>query len=207
MTTNLFLQTFFAAKAAPTKNIVAVLVVVLLSACTTHIPTQRSHYNDRVTQLSTLTQFALEGRIGLKQNGKGFASGVNWQNSEQQKRFELTGPLGGVHARLTEDKDGALLDIPDQGSVMSMDAESLLRDHFGWDIPINSLRFWVRGLATPPLQPLRFDEHGLPATIVEDGWQINYQGWQEINGLWLPSILEARRDNFVIKLSIHDWQF
>ncbi len=178
-----------------------------LSACTTLSPKQRQHYNERVAQINPISAFTLEGRIGLKQNGKGFAAGVNWVEAAEKKTFELTGPLGGVHARLTEEASGALLEIPDQQTVMSHNAETLLSDHFGWPIPINSLRYWVRGIATPPLQPLRFDEQGLPAEIREEGWQIRYLAWQEINGVWLPEKLEAVRDNLVIKLSIHDWQF
>jgi outer membrane lipoprotein LolB len=183
------------------------IVLLLLSACTTLSPQQRQHYHERIARIDAISAFTLAGRIGLKQNGKGFAAGVNWRDSAEHKHFELTGPLGGVHARLREENGGAVLDIPDQAPVMSRNAETLLSEHFGWAIPINNLRYWVRGVATPPLTPLRFDAHGLPAELREDGWQIRYLAWQQINGVWLPEKLEATRDNLVIKLSIHDWQF
>ncbi|MFN4291974.1 MAG: lipoprotein insertase outer membrane protein LolB [Permianibacter sp.] len=182
-----------------------IIAVLAFAGCTGPRQPLRA-LSEQEAAISALTHWQLDGRIALRRGDEGFSAGLDWQQSPTEFRFELTGPLGETRARLTGSPAHALLELPDQPPLASSDVESLLRDHFGWQLPVERLRWWVRGLAGPDTVVRARDEEGRVKQLIADGWQVDYFAWQEVNGLWLPKRLEARHENLSLKLALYDWQ-
>jgi outer membrane lipoprotein LolB len=186
-----------------------------LSACTTMAPPLRVvtrvvtpvTYHQHLVRNAAIDTFVMDGRVAMKTAKDGFTAGLHFQKQPAALQMELLGPLGGSQAKLTETVDSAELLLPDQAPYQDRDAERLLREQFGWAVPVKRLPYWLLGLATPGQTPHAIDNQGLPSVLREDDWSVRYLAWQQINGAWLPEKLEITNSQLTIKLSIHDWQF
>ena len=91
------------------------------------------------------------------------------------------------------------------------DAEALLLEATGWDIPVNALSRWVRGLQAEglPVELRSFSTGGYLQTLRQGGWHIDYTQWAGVEGVQaaLPSRIEARRDQATVKLIVDRWDF
>ncbi|NQD36946.1 outer membrane lipoprotein LolB [Permianibacter sp. IMCC34836] len=179
--------------------------LLLLAGCAGKTGPTKS-LSEQEAAVSALQSWQLDGRIGLKRGNEGFSAGLDWHEAPGDFRFELTGPLGETRARLTGSATEAILELPDHAPIASTDIESLLHDNFGWQLPVNRLRWWVRGLAGPDAIVRSRDAEGRVKQLTADGWQVDYLAWQEVNGLWLPKRLEARNAELSLKLALYDWQ-
>ncbi|WP_163063427.1 outer membrane lipoprotein LolB, partial [Acinetobacter baumannii] len=60
------------------------------------------------------------------------------------------------------------------------DAQQLLLEATGWDIPVNQLPAWIRGLvagdAAGP-ETVERDGEGRPRRMQQMGWQVQYLDW------------------------------
>ena len=191
---------------SPLRPVVAALLLLIVAGCAGKAAPMKSLAEQEVA-VSALQHWQLDGRIALKRGSEGFAAGLDWNQAPVEFRVELTGPLGETRVRLTGSSQYATLELPDQPPLTSTDVETLLRDHFGWQLPVDQLRWWLRGLAGPAAVVRSRDEHGRIKQLVADGWQVDYLAWQEVNGLWLPKRLEARNAEMSLKLALYDWQF
>lgn len=181
-------------------------LVLAVAGCATTAPTLRPQ-TEQEAAVSAIENWQLDGRIALKRGGEGFSAGIDWQQAPGEFRVELTGPLGETRARLTGSPVQVVLELPDHAPLASTDVESLLRDHFGWQLPVDRLRWWVRGLAGPGTVIESRDAEGRIQRLVDDGWQVDYLAWQAVDGLWLPKRLEARHAELTVKLAFYGWQF
>jgi outer membrane lipoprotein LolB len=187
------------------RPILIITLSLLLAACAGR-PLALKSLTEQEAAISALQTWQLDGRIALKRDNEGFSAGLDWQQSPDSFRVELTGPLGETRARLTGSSSQAILELPDQAPLASTDVESLLRDHFGWQLPVEQLRWWVRGLAGPGTTVRARDTEGRIQQLVADGWQVDYLAWQQVGELWLPKRLEARHEQLSLKLALYDWQ-
>lgn len=161
-------------------------------------------YTERAALLrATFQGFHLEGRVAMKNEGKGFTAGLSWDQSKTNSVVELTGPLGGTAARLTENVNGARLEMPDKPTLESQDAGQLLHDYFGWDIPVLQMQSWTLGLATANQLPGDLDVRGLPTLLSDQGWQVRFISWQTVEGMLIPARMEMLHDNLSMRLSIN----
>jgi outer membrane lipoprotein LolB len=75
-----------------------------------------------------------------------------------------------------------------------------------WEIPVESLSWWVRGLATPGRFRERvIDGDGNISKLLQDGWTIEYDRYRVFEGLNLPVKLTARQGKWKVKLAIRSW--
>lgn len=190
-----------------------VLLTGLLSACATSnvvrdaIPDDqaRAKLEQRERSLSAQSTWGLEGRIAIS-NARDAGSGrIEWRQAGQQFDITLTAPITRQGWRLTGEPGRVVLDglpgVQRQGS----DAETLLREATGWEIPVRSLPYWVRGLRTDPRTAVvQFGPGGQLARLSEAGWTIDYT-WPTDAAAQLPSRIEARRADARVRLVIDRW--
>lgn len=187
------------------KHLLTTLALLLLAGCATR-SIDRTRY-PLPTEVIELKRWELDGRIALRNGKEGFTAGLNWVETPDSYLFELTGPLGETRARLNATPGLATLELPNEPVLSSPNTELLLADHFGWAVPVESLKFWVRGLPDANSEQVQLDPEGRLQTFESRGWQVRYLEWQQANGLTLPKRLEARNDQLQLKLSLHDWHF
>ena len=82
-----------------------------------------------------------------------------------------------------------------------------MEQRLGWSLPVSSLTDWVRGLPADDSDfEMTDDELGFPASLEQDGWEIDYRGWKDVNGTWLPNRLVMTYDDLRATLVVNQWQ-
>ena len=118
--------------------------------------------------------FAMNGRISVSYDGERRSAGLHWTHLERSDEILLMTPLGQTAARVYRDDKIATLD---EGSkhYQDSDAESLMQQVLGWNLPLVTLHQWVLGLPAAgfPAQIER-DAHGRIAVLRQDGWEVHY---------------------------------
>jgi outer membrane lipoprotein LolB len=64
----------------------------------------------------------------------------------------------------------------------------------------------VRGARAGGEAKVEFREDGLPATIVQDGWKIEYPDYDTARTPPLPRKVFASRGEYRVRLAVSEWQ-
>jgi outer membrane lipoprotein LolB len=190
-----------------------VALPLLLAACAPNIRMQADAglLHEQVAREQALAHadhWTLRGRLGVVSANDGGSGSFTWTQDGDRYEFVLRGPLSGKSFRLSGGADGALLEGVDGGPLRGADAQVLLRDALGWDVPLRDLRAWVLGLrADGGPAELSFGSNRLPALLRQDGWAVDYRQWDTSRTPPLPLKVFAERAPYKVRLSIDAWQF
>ena len=158
-------------------------------------------------------RWSFEGRVAISNAGKGGNGRIDWQQNEATYAVSLSAPVTRQSWRLSGDvhSEAGTLEGLEGGPRHSEDAEALLLEATGWDIPVNALARWVLGLPAEgfPVEMRAFSTHGHLQSLQQAGWRIDSTQWSEAQGSQpaLPSRIEARRDQAVVRLIVDRWDF
>jgi outer membrane lipoprotein LolB len=153
-----------------------------------------------------VTAFELEGRIHLRLPNDAFPGRVRWQHRTQEDELWFYSPLGSAVARLRQDDSGALLVTSEGREYRAADLRQLAFDVLGWDLPLQQLPFWVRGLPGPGEAERDVDNQGRPALIRQNGWQVAYLAWTPAGVTGLPSKLDLKGARLRMRLAVENWK-
>ena len=72
--------------------------------------------------------------------------------------------------------------------------EALMREEFGWKMPVEALAYWVRGVPVPQHshETLELDADGRLSFLDQRGWQLEIASYRDQDGLQLPARLSLR---------------
>lgn len=201
---------------------VACVFATLLAACATStrqldLPAvagdPASHQQQRATALATVADWSAAGRVALS-NGKndGGSGRLDWQQQGSGYQVSLSAPITRQSWRLSGQPGQALLEGLEGGPRQGPDARALLLEATRWDIPVDALTAWLRGIRADEsvfgAAEVSFGDDRRVSRIVQDGWTIDYGGWQEATGfpVELPQRLTATRGESRVRLVVDSWQ-
>lgn len=154
--------------------------------------------------------WSLVGRIAVSSDGNGGSGRIEWRQAGPRFEFALSAPVTRQSWRLAGDAGFARLDGLEGGPRQGPDAQQLLLEATGWNIPVLALADWVRGLRAPGPDPalIVYGADARPAQILQGGWQIDYvwpagvpSGQVDV----LPSRVDARQGGARVRLIIDQW--
>lgn len=150
--------------------------------------------------------FALNGRVAIKHNGTRHSAGLRWVHRQESDELLLQGPLGQTAARVYRDAQGATLD---DGSkrYQAADAESLMQEVLGWQLPLGGLHQWLLGRASDGDASIERDELGRIILLQQGGWEVRYLRYDGDAADSLPSRLQLNRDELQVQLLIDEWEW
>lgn len=153
-------------------------------------------------------RFELGGRINLRYQKESFPGRVRWQHEPPLDELWFYSPIGTAVAHLRQDRDGAVLVTSDGREYRAKELRQLALDVLGWDLPIEAMPFWVRGLAWPQASDadVQRDGQGRPGTLSQAGWQVSYLAWDGAGVQGLPSKLDLTGERLRMRLVIDRWQ-
>ena len=193
--------------------LLALAFVSLLAACApvrvkpnAATPAALAAQDAREAALAGKSRWTLEARIAV--SGENGGSGdLTWRQDGDAYSFSVRG-ANGKTLRLHGDADRAVLEGVDAQPEMGSDPQALLRARLGTEVPFAALRRWALGLrvAGDPAQ-MQFNEVGLPAQLVQDGWTVEYLDWFGDLSPPLPKKVFAARGKDKVKLVIQSWSF
>ncbi len=157
--------------------------------------------------LSTLRQWTVQGKLGIRTAEQSLSATLNWQQTQEDYRIQLAGPLGQGKV-IIDGKPGAIqLLQAGQSPLLADDPEQLLEQQLGWHLPINQAVFWIRGLPDPSLaietQQLT---QGVLTQLEQGGWQLQFSRYQLYENKQLPGKILLQRPKLKITLILKSWQ-
>lgn len=165
-------------------------------------------------QLISLNHWQLEGKLGLRIPGNNGSARLHWSENPPDYELTLSGPLGQGRTTITGNNEYVRLTQADAPEQIATDAESLLREATGWELPVEQLRTWVKGIpaASEPASNERYSENGILEGFEQAGWELSFKRHQRVNGYLLPGHIVVRRplaeadSEIRLILSIHQWE-
>lgn len=169
-------------------------------------PAQLAAQAARERLLGAQGEWSLDGRFAASDGQHGGSGGLAWQQRGRQFRLTLRAPITGKTAQLSGGPEGAVLSGVGKQPLAGRDASEVLNAEFGWDVPVSDLAWWVRGLRAPGRPAvLTFGTDGLPATLDQDGWHVEYRDWYVERTPPLPRKVYASRDPYTVRVMIEQW--
>lgn len=188
-----------------------ILAMLLLAACAARgprveAPAAEQQLSGRESALQARQAFVLTGRLGIS-NGKDAGSGqFRWQQRGQHFDFHLTVTVTGDRFRLEGAPGRVRLTDASGATVEGFDAEQLLAERTGWQVPVEQLGYWVRAMRAPgSTANTRFANDGKLEQLSQAGWTITYRRWSDGEPA-LPLMLVASRGQDRVRVKVRAWQ-
>jgi len=159
----------------------------------------------RETQLARQTDWSFVGRIAVSQAGNGGSGRIEWHQHGSDFDIRLSAPITKQTWRLSKSGSEVLLEGLPGGARSGSDAEAVLLEATGWRIPVAILSAWVRGARAGGTADLEFAPNGLPATLKQSGWVVDYRAWNQADPA-LPTKVFAEQGDARVRLAVDRWQ-
>lgn len=194
-------------------------VVAVLSACTTiqvePLPEGMTDqppagWADRSERLNRFQHWQLTGKLAVKQPSDSGSAIINhWIQDGEAYDLALSSSFLGMGSTTLKGTPGFIeLTLPGGDTYRSGDPEALVEAATGWQLPLDHLVWWIRGLPAPADDfRLLFDESSQLAIIHQAGWEIRYDRWQQFLADYpaLPARITALKDDKRVRLVVSDW--
>jgi len=187
------------------QGLYGLLLLLVLAACATQTPHEAA---PTAIELSS-PRFAIwqiRGRVSLLKGEQGWHASLNWREDAGRYRLDLSGPLGQGAVRIEGDDTSVRLQTADGRDYVAQDADALVQRVTGWEFPVAGIRYWVRGVPVPGEQAvITTDAGGRLIHLVQSGWDIRYDRFQDLEGRAWPTRLRLTADDISVRLVVDEW--
>ena len=171
-------------------------------------PDARAQWEERRRRLAAFSRFSFLGRLALRTSQDALNARIRWRQDGDEYRIRMGGLIGEAALELRGDSEG--VELRDQDGVHRTDSpETLLREHTGWAVPLQGLRYWVLGVTAPgaAVEALELDPEGRPEHFFQSGWRIVYRRYVSVRDIALPERLDFERARLEARLVVGRWNF
>ena len=193
------------------RQLLLILAVSLLSACSSlpkTDPVNRAQlWLQHQIAVSELTSWNINGRIGVKNDKQSGTVTLFWNQFLSNYELRFIAPLGQGTYILSGTSDGVVMKDPKSNIVRAETPEMLLHEGLGWDVHLDGLKYWIRGLPEPGINysQLALDEKGRLSNMEQSGFNVSVSRYMKKNGISLPNKLSIKSDNIQLKVVIQNW--
>ncbi len=165
----------------------------------------------RQSALRARPDWAFQGRVAINKGRNGGNGRIDWQQQGAGYQISLAAPVTRQSWQLNGGAgQPARLEGLDGGPRSGDDAGQVLLQATGWEIPVDQLPDWVRGLPAQGAQApehLGFDAEGRPRVLRQQGWQVDFLDWYpaEAGRPSLPRRIEAVNGDAKVRLIVDEW--
>lgn len=151
--------------------------------------------------------FEVKGRIAVRYGGDGYTGTMRWKHGAALDTVELYTPIGTLYARLTQNADGAVMEMADGKRFEERDAGALSRRVLGWELPLANLPHWMFGDPAPDAGTAQVTRNpeGRPQQLDQSGWRVRYRSYFG-EAPTLPDRLELDRPGLTVKMIVSQWR-
>jgi len=169
------------------------ILAALLSGCVQPLNIHRNtkasaQWLQQSQQRSQLKSWLLHGRVSIQTADDGGVADLIWHQSKQAFSIQLNAPLGAGALELSSVAGGVVLSSSGGEQLFASDAETLLQNLQGWQLPVSGLRYWLLAVPVPkkPYQLISWLDNQQLHVMQQDGWHIEFRQYQQVGKLWLP---------------------
>ncbi|ADZ92187.1 lipoprotein insertase outer membrane protein LolB [Marinomonas mediterranea] len=184
------------------------LAVIAISAFLAACSSQPNKVEKQFTDASEISAWDTQGRVGIRTKDDAISGNFNWHHTNEAFELNIVGPFGQGSTELSKTKDGIVTLKNSDQTVTGDNAERLLFSQLGWRFPVAQVKYWIRGLPYPfseariENQP---DNITLPKRIEQDGWEVSYNSYMDVNNLELPRKIQVSKPPYRVNLIITNW--
>ncbi len=178
-----------------------VLCVMGLSGCSQlHVASDHGYRLSQQQLLPLSDRWRLKGRMGVISPQESFSASVNWSHEPALETIELSGPLGQGAVKIILGQHKVSIDDGHQLQDYTGHPEDVFSHYYGVDLPVESYTYWLSGQPDPRYIFIE-KEHGFQ----QNGWDVEYQGMQQVGERLLPKKLRIKNQNVKVKFFIDQW--
>ncbi len=160
---------------------------------------------DHVRSLTLLKEWQIKGKIGVRTRDDGGSAYIDWTQSFDSFYIVLNGPLGQGTTIVSGNPTGARLEQSD-GAWIAESPDQLVQEHTGWEIPIASLLYWIKGLPSPSNESrMTHNALGTLATLEQDGWSLQFDQYASSLGTLLPQRIRISKGDLRVIVVVKEW--
>lgn len=177
-------------------------VALLLAACAS----APGPAGDRSDGQGPLRDFALDGRLALRQPERSDVLQIEWQHQGGRDRIALSTPLGSQVMLLEEQPGRVRLTLPGRAPVEADNDQVLMRQLVGYTLPVQDLAEWVTG-KVPDNPSMVSEGEGADRVLrfADNGWTGSLTRWRGVGADQLPGLVTVSRDQLQVRLVIDRW--
>lgn len=155
-----------------------------------------------------LKSFIVEGKVAFSHKKEGGNASISWEQHGARYAIHLYGALGSGSIEIYG-RPGFVGLVESNGKTHeAANAEQLIRNVMGWDIPVSPLQYWLQGLPVPGSKAagIKLDRQGRLVYLHQQGWSIHYQNY-EMNecGLFLPTRMTLENRGIRLRFIFKRW--
>ncbi|MFU8763689.1 MAG: lipoprotein insertase outer membrane protein LolB [Haliea sp.] len=179
-----------------------------LAACATApIPVAEQPWQQRSQHLAALENWTARGKIALRSGQQSESASLDWQQHGSDTRLQLSGPMGLQATEIQSDGHELLIQRGEELTRLDISTPDAVRLHTGWDLPLQALPYWLKGLPAPKPRASSVEvADDLLQRLEQDGWTIRYERYQQFGAYLLPTRLSIKRGDTRARVVIQTWQ-
>ncbi|MGJ8620326.1 MAG: lipoprotein insertase outer membrane protein LolB [Methylophilaceae bacterium] len=194
-----------------------ILFSIYLSGCQTTPPREQPNNTGAILKPSVLHAkhmatiekiegFSLKGRIAVITDAKNSSGRLAWEHSAKKDNVDIYSPLGGKVANITKTPEQVTF-TDNKKTLTAADAESLTQETLGFSLPLSGLSYWALGKPSNQsiANVMTWDNNGKIKTLVQDGWNIEYNDYADHDVYSLPRKVQLNNNRISIKLIVDNW--
>jgi outer membrane lipoprotein LolB len=197
----------------PVQLVVTVLLIMVVTACGTMKPLPVKPTSDdeqalqqRQFQLEKLGYWQLSGRVAMITSDESWSGQLYWEQGPSEYLIHFSAPSGQGAMQLAGGVQGVELRLANGDVYQAEDANTLLRRETTWDLPIDALWYWIRGLPDPSLPiKVQMDSQGLISDLTQKQWRVRYNRYQQYGQYYFPRKIVISNDGTKLKLIVTQW--
>jgi outer membrane lipoprotein LolB len=187
-------------------------IAVLLSACAQapqidpDLKTQ--FWLEQQIAASAIQSWQIKGRVAVKNDKESGTVTLFWNQNLNEYELRFIAPLGQGTYILTGSAAGVVMQTAKESIIKANSAEQLLRQTLGWDVHLDGLKYWVRGLPEPDVHysNLLLDDKGRLINLEQSGFHVSVSSYINQGDISLPKKIKIKSDKIQLKVAIQDWQ-
>lgn len=201
---------------------IPLFISLLLAGCALDIDDNRPanvqyiEKNDRawqqhLQQIQQISAYQAEGQIGYISAKQRFSTAFDWQY-QNPKAYTLVLSSALSSSKLTFKMHAQGLTISDEKGRQrsAKDAQALLREIIGMDIPLTQLATWLKGEPNNQ-QDYNVGENHLLAnftyTVNDEQWTVDYLNYHQDRSPALPRDILLKNDAQTLKIRVNHWKY
>lgn len=203
--------------------------LILLCSCASHTakykdskgPTINSHSanysgntqvsNKYLSKMNLVTSWRAEGKIAVQNGEDGGHATFVWVQTGNKYHLKLFGPFGSGAIFLSGTPNKVALHDANGNLTTAKTPEELLAKVAGWQVPLSSLYYWIRGISDPKLPVhnvtnAHSDPYGSYANFKQQGWSVSYTSFTDVSpNFKAPEKIKLTNNNLKVKIIVKQW--
>lgn len=167
-----------------------------------------SLYQARTDKLTSLEHWSMGGKLAISDGKDGGSGNLQWRSQPNLSELDFRGAFGRGAWQLDIRPGHAVLNFANGDTWEAPEVSGLVEAHVGWEIPVDALEWWIRGLAAPgDRAQFSLDDTGTLNRLEQFDWTVEYLRYREFSGIDMPTRIEASNGKRHVRFVVRDWGF